>query len=108
MLIRTLNMMDTKGKGRPYLTIRHLKQDDAFNRTWWSVLSIDKLVTWQHLLIKRTGVEGFVMLKVSNSEVTKSQRNRRRQRRLQIYPKKIYIQNLENKYKVVDLLVQKL
>ena len=42
------------------------------------------------------------------SELTKSQHNRRRQcidfRSL----KKFYIQSLENKYKVVDLLVQKL
>ena len=44
--------------------IRHLKQDDAFNRTWWSVLSIDKLVTWQHLPIERTG--GHVVLKASS------------------------------------------
>ena len=43
---------------------RHLKQDDTFNRTWWSVLSIDKLVTWQHLLIERTG--GHVVLKASS------------------------------------------
>ena len=43
---------------------RHLKQDDAFNRTWWSVLSIYKLVTWQHLPIERTG--GHVVLKASS------------------------------------------
>ena len=43
---------------------RHLKQDDAFNRTWWSVLSIDKLVTWQHLSIERIG--GHVVLKASS------------------------------------------
>ena len=43
---------------------RHLKQDDAFNRTWWSVLSIDKLVTWQHLSIERIG--GHVLLKASS------------------------------------------
>ena len=42
-----------------------------------------------------------------SSEVTKSQRNRRPQRRFPIF-QKIYIQSLENKYKVVDLLVQKL
>ena len=35
------------------------------------------------------------------SEVTKSQRNKRRQRRPQIF-KKIYIQTLESEYKVVD------
>ena len=44
--------------------IRHLKQDDAFNRTWWSVLSIDKLVTWQHLSMARIG--GHVLLKASS------------------------------------------
>ena len=43
---------------------RHLKQEDAFNRTWWSVLAIDKLVTWQHLSIERTG--GHVVLKASS------------------------------------------
>ena len=43
---------------------KHLKQDDAFNRTWCSVLSIDKLVTWQHLLTERTG--GHVVLKASS------------------------------------------
>ena len=43
---------------------RDLKQDDAFNRTWWSVLSIDKLVTWQHLSIERTG--HHVVLKASS------------------------------------------
>ena len=42
-----------------------------------------------------------------DSEVTKSQRNRRRQRRPQIF-KKFYIQSWKNKYEVVDLLVQKL
>ena len=41
------------------------KQDDAFNRTWWSVLSIDKLVTWQHFSIERTGHHA-VLLKVPN------------------------------------------
>ena len=49
---------------------RHLKQDDAFNRMWWSVFSIDKLVTWQHLSIERTGghvlLKAVVMLKVPN------------------------------------------
>ena len=40
------------------------REDDAFNRTWWSVLSIDKLVTWQHLSTERTG--GHVMLKASS------------------------------------------
>ena len=44
--------------------IRHLKQDDAFSRTWWSALSIDKLVTWQHLSIERIG--GHVLLKASS------------------------------------------
>ena len=44
----------------------------------------------------------------SISEVTKSQRNRRRQRRLQIFQKKFYIQSCKNKNKVVDSLVQKL
>ena len=44
---------------------------------------------------------------VYSSEVTKSQRNRRWQRRLQII-KKFHIQSSENKYKVVDLPVQKL
>ena len=42
------------------------------------------------------------------TEVTKSQRNRRRQRRLQIFLKKICVQGLENSCKVVDLLAQKL
>ena len=45
--------------------------------------------------------------KCIDSEVTKSQRNRRRQRRLQIC-QKIYMQSLENKYLMVDLFVQKL
>ena len=40
------------------------KQDDAFNRTWLSVLSIDEFVTWQHLLAERTG--GNVALKASS------------------------------------------
>ena len=44
---------------------RHLKQDDAFNRTWL-VLSIDKLVTWQHLSIERIGGHVVLMLKVPN------------------------------------------
>ena len=44
--------------------IRHLNQDDTFNTTWWSVLSIDKLVTWQHLPIERTG--HHVVLKASS------------------------------------------
>ena len=44
--------------------IRHLKQDDAFSRTWWSVLSIDELVTWQRLSIERTG--GHVVSKASS------------------------------------------
>ena len=43
---------------------RHLKQDDAFNRTWWSVLSIDKLVTWQQLSTERT--DGHVVFKASS------------------------------------------
>ena len=43
---------------------RDLKQHDAFNRTWWSVLSIDKLITWQPLSIERTG--GHVVLKASS------------------------------------------
>ena len=43
---------------------RDLKQHDAFNRTWWSVLSIDKLITWQPLSIERTGVH--VVLKASS------------------------------------------
>ena len=37
------------------------------------------------------------------SEVKKLQRKRRRQCRLQIFPKKFCIQSLEDKYKVVDL-----
>ena len=43
---------------------RHLKQDNAFNRTWWPVLSIDKLATWQHLSVERT--DGHVVLKASS------------------------------------------
>ena len=38
-----------------------LGYDNAFNRTWWSVLPIAKLVTWQHLSIERT--DGHVVLK---------------------------------------------
>ena len=52
--------MDSTGL-RAKISIRHLKQDDAFNRTWWSVLPIDKLVTWQHLSVERIG--GLVVLK---------------------------------------------
>ena len=48
----------------PRYSNRHLEQDDAFNRTWWSVFSIDKLVTWQHLSIERT--DGHVVLKASS------------------------------------------
>ena len=44
--------------------IRHLKQHDEFNKTWWSVLSIDKFVTWQHLSVERTG--HHVVLKASS------------------------------------------
>ena len=51
-------------KERRSLDIRHLKQDDAFNKTWCSVLSINKFVTWQHLSIERTG--GHVVLKASS------------------------------------------
>ena len=51
-------------KRRSNVKNRHLKQDDALNRAWWSVLSIDKLVTWQHLSIERTG--GHVVLKASS------------------------------------------
>ena len=36
----------------------------------------------------------------TSSEVTKSQRNRRQQRRLQIFQKKIYIQSLEDNIKL--------
>ena len=54
---------------------RHLKQDDTFNRTWWSVLSIDKLVTWQHLSIERTG--GHVVLKASSFLRSPMRTNRR-------------------------------
>ena len=43
------------GRSKAELNIRDLKQHDAFNRTLWSVLSIDKLVTWQHLSVERTG-----------------------------------------------------
>ena len=43
---------------------RHFKQDDAFSRVWRSVISIDKLITWQHLPIKRNG--GHVVLKASS------------------------------------------
>ena len=42
----------------------HLKQDDAFNRMRWSVLSIDKLVTWQHSSSEEIG--GHVVLKTSS------------------------------------------
>ena len=52
-------------RGRSGFRSRDLKQHDAFNRTWWLVLSIDKLVTWQHLAIERTG--HHVMLKASRS-----------------------------------------
>ena len=41
-------------------------------------------------------------------EVTKSQRNRRRQRRLQIFQKKFAFKAWKIKCKVVDLSVQKL
>ena len=37
------------------LHIRDLKQHDAFNKTWWSVLSIDESVTYQHISIERSG-----------------------------------------------------
>ena len=47
-----------------YLAIWGLKQPDAFNRTWWLVLSIDELVTWQHLSIEGTG--HHVVLKASS------------------------------------------
>ena len=46
------------------IRLRDLKQHDAFNRTWWSGLSIDKLITWQHLSIERTS--GNVVLKASS------------------------------------------
>ena len=55
---------------------RHLKQDDIFNRTWWSVLSIDKLVTWQYLSIERTG--GHVVLKASSCLRSLMHQRRRR------------------------------
>ena len=38
-----------------------LLQQDAFNRTWWSVLSIEKLVTWQHLSIEISNGHHVVM-----------------------------------------------
>ena len=43
---------------------RDLKRHDAFNRTWWSVLSTDKLVTWQHLSVEITG--HHIVLKASS------------------------------------------
>ena len=57
-------LQKVKERRRLPITIRHLKQDDAFNRTWWSVLSIDELVTWQRLSIERTG--GHVVSKASS------------------------------------------
>ena len=51
-----------------YSSIRDLKQDDAFSRTWWSVLSTNKLVTWQHLSAERTG--HHVVLKASSCLVS--------------------------------------
>ena len=44
--------------------IKDLKQQVAFNRMWWSVLSIDKLVIWHYLSIERTGHN--VVLKASS------------------------------------------
>ena len=60
----TVLAWDSAGSQSDEFHIRHLKQHDAFNRTWWSVLSIDKLVTWQHLSIERIG--GHVLLKASS------------------------------------------
>ena len=48
-------LLSESTKRRNHRDNRDLKQHDAFNKTWWSILSVDKLVTWQHLSIKRTG-----------------------------------------------------
>ena len=43
------------------------KQHDTFNRTWWSVLSIYKLVPWRQLPTEKNWpprLEGVVLLKV--------------------------------------------
>ena len=42
---------------------RHLKQDDAFNTTWWPVLSIDKCCQVTSFSIERT--DHHVLLKAS-------------------------------------------
>ena len=43
---------------------RYLKQHDVFNRTWWSVLSTDKLINWQHISVEMTS--HHVVLKASS------------------------------------------
>ena len=43
-----------------YPSLNRVKQHNAFSRTWRSVLSIDKLVTWQHLSVEGTGPHGVL------------------------------------------------
>ena len=59
--MQALSYVDLKRRSQ---NNRHLKHYDAFSRTWWSALSIDKLVTWQHLSIEKIG--GHVVLKASS------------------------------------------
>ena len=62
MIVDKLVTREGRGGGRN-IDIKGLKHRDAFNRTWWSVLSIDKLSPGKNLLIERTG--GHVVLKAS-------------------------------------------
>ena len=55
-------------------------------------------------MLQRQDINQCCQTGANISEVMKSQRNRRRQRRLQIFPKS---SSLENKNKVVDLIAQK-
>ena len=53
---------------------RHVKQDDAFNTTWWPVLSIDKCCQVTNLSIETTDhhvlLKASWLLKVSDLNVT--------------------------------------
>ena len=74
----------------------------------WAVKGSENIQTRRSLFQAKPGWLESVTRVVVITEVTKSQRNRRQQRRLQIFPKKFYVRGLQISCKVVDLLAQKL
>ena len=68
MIDQVLSLWGKEMRKRCRLHLFNWDLHDAFNRTWWSVLSIDMLVTWQHFINRKNWpprrVEDVVLLKV--------------------------------------------